>query len=99
MTPVPTTKISFSGDAEEEEEADEGEQEEKEDDFQITWEVLDLANILYRQKLESLVAGNESSEPRRAVQRKIAEVSDLLGEVSIENGPSTLSSRLKCRNV
>jgi HAT1-interacting factor 1 len=84
-------KISFSGDAEDEEddEEEEGEEEEKEDDFQIAWEVLETAKLLYEKELESRKGKNVSgkgSEEDTSLERKIADVCDLLGEVSIENG-------------
>ena len=91
----PTAKISFSGDAEDDDEDDDGddEQEEKEDDFQIAWEVLETAKMLYESQLESKkgksVVGKGSLQDI-SIERKIADVCDLLGEVSIENGiPST----------
>jgi HAT1-interacting factor 1 len=90
-----TATISFSGDAEDEEEDDgeegegEGNGEEKEDDFQIAWEVLETAKALYEAQLEGRkgkgVVG-KGSDQDKAVERKIADVCDLLGEVSIENG-------------
>ena len=90
--PKSNAKISFSGDAEEEDEDEdeEGEeQEEKEDDFQIAWEVLEAAKTLYEAKLEGkkgkATVGQGSTEDT-AIERKIADVCDLLGEVSIENG-------------
>lgn len=85
-------KISFSGDAEDDEDDEDGEDEndeDKEDDFQIAWEVLETAKTLYESQLEKKkgksVAGQGTFE-ERAIERKIADVCDLLGEVSIENG-------------
>lgn len=86
-------KISFSGDAEDDEDDEEGDNEnddgDKEDDFQIAWEVLETAKTLYEAQLEKkkgkAVAGQGTSE-EKAIQGKIADVCDLLGEVSIENG-------------
>ena len=88
-------KISFSGDAEDDDEDDNEDQEEqgageeKEDDFQIAWEVLETAKALYEMEIESrkgkAVSGKGSSEDT-SLERKIADVCDLLGEVSIENG-------------
>ena len=89
-----SAKISFSGDPEdadgEDEEAGAPEEEdEKEDDFQIAWEVLETAKMLYEKQLESKkgksVVG-QGSEEDTVVERKVADVCDLLGEVSIENG-------------
>jgi HAT1-interacting factor 1 len=85
-------KISFSGDAEDDEDDEDGENEndeDKEDDFQIAWEVLETAKTLYESQLEKkkgkAVAGHGTSE-EKVIERKIADVCDLLGEVSIENG-------------
>ena len=91
-----SAKISFSGDAEEEEEGDDEEDgqpegEEKEDDFQLAWEVLETAKMLYESQLESMKgksAVGQGSEEDTAIERKMADVCDLLGEVSIENGSS-----------
>jgi len=99
-----TANISFSGDAEDAGEDDEddgeggeGDDEEKEDDFQIAWEVLETAKLLYESQLESwkgkAVEGKGTDEDT-AIERKIADVCDLLGEVSIENG--TLKSFFLC---
>jgi HAT1-interacting factor 1 len=100
----PSAAISFSGDAEEEGEDDEEEEQdvEKEDDFKIAWEVLETAKVLYEDLLETkkgkAVIG-KGSEEDIAVERKIADVCDLLGEVSIENGtlpsPPHLPSQFK----
>jgi len=99
-----TANISFSGDAEDADEDDEedgeggeGEGEEKEDDFQIAWEVLETAKLLYESQLESRKANAvaaKGTEEDAAIERKIADVCDLLGEVSIENG--TLPSFFVC---
>ena len=85
-------KISFSGDAEDEqddEEQGEGEQEEQDDEFQLAWEVLETAKMLYDNKLEEKkgkAAVGKGSTEDTSIQRRIADVCDLLGEVSIENG-------------
>ena len=88
-----SAKISFSGDGEEEEGDDEEdgepEGEEKEDDFQLAWEVLETAKMLYETQLESKKgksAVGQGSDEDTAIERKMADVCDLLGEVSIENG-------------
>jgi HAT1-interacting factor 1 len=88
----PNAIISFSGDAEDGSDDDEEEnapEEEKEDDFQIAWEVLETAKMLYESKLEGkmgkAVSGQGPAEDT-SIERKIADVCDLLGEVSIENG-------------
>jgi len=55
----------------------------------LAWEVLETAKTLYENKLEEKkgksVVGNGSQEDM-TLQRHIADVSDLLGEVSIETG-------------
>jgi len=93
--------VSFSGDAEEEDGEDEEDgapegEEDKEDDFQIAWEVLETAKMLYESQLEGKkgksVVG-QGSEEDTAIERKMADVCDLLGEVSIENGKALLFSR------
>jgi HAT1-interacting factor 1 len=89
-----TAKISFSGDAEAEDGEDDEdgapeEEEDKEDDFQIAWEVLETAKMLYESQLESKKgksAVGRGSQDDTAIERKMADVCDLLGEVSIENG-------------
>jgi HAT1-interacting factor 1 len=91
----------FSGDLEDDE-SDSNEEnepeEEKEDDFQIAWEVLETAKLLYESKLQDkkdkVVTGQKSVE-NTSIQYKIADVCDLLGEVSIENGMPP--SRRVCR--
>lgn len=90
--PKSNAKISFSGDPEDEEDQEEEEEEEeKEDDFQIAWEVLETAKALYEAKLESRKGKGTIRDPSEetAIERKIADVCDLLGEVSIENGMHT----------
>lgn len=55
-----------------------GEQEEQqEDDFEVAWEILDLARTLFLEKLEQ--------EDSRDLKVKLADTYDLLGEVSIES--------------
>jgi HAT1-interacting factor 1 len=87
-----TPKISFSGDAEEDEENggnENGPEETKEDDFQIAWEVLETAKMLYESQLEGKkgkAAVGQGPLEDTSIERKIADVCDLLGEVSIENG-------------
>ena len=96
--------VSFSGDGEEDGEDDEedgapDEEEDKEDDFQIAWEVLETAKMLYESQLEGKkgksVVG-QGSEQDTAIERKMADVCDLLGEVSIENGKILLLSGFLC---
>lgn len=53
-----------------------------EDDFQNAWEVLDLARVLYSNRLKSI----EEATEQKATKTRLAETYDLLGEVSLENG-------------
>jgi hypothetical protein len=83
-------KISFSGDAEEEDGEDNDDEEpekEKEDDFQIAWEVLESAKLMFESLLEARKSIGLRTEEDTSIERKIADACDLLGEVSIENGP------------
>uniref|UniRef100_A0A060T9T2 ARAD1D21406p n=1 Tax=Blastobotrys adeninivorans TaxID=409370 RepID=A0A060T9T2_BLAAD len=57
-------------------EGQEGE-EQQEDDFEVAWEILDLARTLFIEKLEQ--------EDSRDLKIKLADTYDLLGEVSIES--------------
>lgn len=71
--------------AEEEEGAEgkEGEEEEEEEqsDFEIAWEVLDLSRALFIKQL----AEDKSEEEKRQLNLRLADVYDLLGEVSLES--------------
>ncbi|EMG46954.1 sim3 NASP-related protein sim3 [Candida maltosa Xu316] len=95
-------KFQFYADGDEEEQEpeqpEEQEQEEEEDnrsDFEIAWELLDLARALFENKVNSLDKGdlkvpyltNESDETDNEyiiTVRKLSETYDLLGEVSLE---------------
>lgn len=80
---------SFAGD-DAEEDGDEGtdgfedepEQVSAEDEFQNAWEILDLARVSYRKKLEA----TEEDQEKIILKKRIAETLDLLGEISLENG-------------
>lgn len=84
--------IEFSGDEEEEEEASaedqdqEGEPEaeaaDDEDDFTIAWENLDVARLLFEQRINSC---NDESE-KLALNRALGYVYQDLGDLSLENG-------------
>lgn len=65
-----------NGTAENEEEGEDENVEE--DDFTVAWEVLDLARVLFEKRIE---AGGE----HRKDQERLAEVFDILGEVSLES--------------
>ncbi|KAF3939400.1 hypothetical protein ABW19_dt0210030 [Dactylella cylindrospora] len=82
--------VSFQGDEnyadsdeEEEEEVDgEGEEQEEEDDFTLAWEVLDLARVFFNKRLEN---PPEDQEEVRKIKERLADVHDILGEVSLES--------------
>ena len=55
----------------------------------MAWEVLETAKTLYEKKLEEKKgksAVGKGSEEDTSLERQIADVCDLLGEVSIETG-------------
>ncbi|KAH3671684.1 hypothetical protein OGAPHI_000389 [Ogataea philodendri] len=82
-------------DDEKEQEEDEGEEQ---TDFEVTWEILDLTRTLYEEKLEQLDSGDyatpllasdkqdaeETSSPYVVIKKKLSDVYDLLGEISLE---------------
>jgi len=87
QAPAKKGVFSFQGDEnfdqsdeeEEGEDAEEGEEEE-EDDFSLAFGILDLSKTLYQQRLET---PNDKSVERQ-IKERLAEVYDLLGEVSLE---------------
>ena len=93
------SKDDHGGSEEEEDDDDVGndeeeEEEEEEDDFAIAWQVLDLARVLYEKQ----------SDPSSNDKQNLAEVLDLLGEVSLEseNFPqavSDLNASLKLKST
>jgi HAT1-interacting factor 1 len=90
----PAAKISFSGDAEDdgedndnEDNDDEEPEKEKDVDFQIAWEVLEAAKLMFESLLEARKSIGLRTPEVTSIERKIADACDLLGEVSIENGP------------
>lgn len=85
--------IEFSGDEDEEEEQEspecneqdgqpEGEEAEDEDDFTIAWENLDVARLLFENRIRSCSDKAENSALRRA----LGYVYQDLGDLSLENG-------------
>ncbi|KAM7191858.1 NASP-related protein sim3 [Naviculisporaceae sp. PSN 640] len=88
-------------DSEEDEDAEEGEgeEEEEEDDLAVSFEILDLARVLFNKKLEALLAGTEEGEGEgkgkevatddspsiRHIKERLADTHDLLAEISLEN--------------
>ncbi|KAL5594400.1 hypothetical protein BROUX41_001333 [Berkeleyomyces rouxiae] len=89
-----------SDEDDEEGEEEEGEEEE-EDDLAVAFEVLDLARLLFDKKLaqaqEQETSGDKGKEPSneesakedsplvRHIKERLADVHDLLGEISLEN--------------
>ncbi|KAG7927378.1 hypothetical protein KL925_002749 [Ogataea polymorpha] len=81
-----------------EQEKEQGEESEEQTDFEVSWEILDLTRTLYEEKLSSLQDENlktpyldsdkkdikEISSPFVAIKKKLSEVYDLLGEISLE---------------
>lgn len=87
--------IEFSGDEDEEEEEQEategneqdgqpegGEDAEEDDDFNIAWENLDVARLLFEKRIESC---SDESE-KLALNRALGYVYQDLGDLSLENG-------------
>ncbi|KAK6359774.1 hypothetical protein TWF696_000912 [Orbilia brochopaga] len=54
----------------------------EEDDFTLAWEILDLARVLFNKRLE-----NPPDDPEvvRKIKERLADVHDILGEVSLES--------------
>ncbi|KAH3681443.1 hypothetical protein WICPIJ_007600 [Wickerhamomyces pijperi] len=76
--------------------------EEQQSDFEIAWEILDLSRTLFEHKLSTLsVPAAESSQDLEleynATLFKIAEIYDLLGEISLEteNFPQSIEDFTK----
>lgn len=88
-------------DSEDDEDAEEGEgeEEEEEDDLAVSFEILDLARVLFNKKLEALLAGTGEGEGEgkgkevatddspaiRHIKERLADTHDLLAEISLEN--------------
>lgn len=92
----------------------EGEQEEEQSDFEIAWEILDLARALFEKKrqeaselakeLKEPYLKTDSEEPSNeyiVATRKLSEVYDLLGELSLEaeNFPQAATDLENCLNL
>lgn len=88
-----------------------GDQGEDQPDFEAAWEILDLARSLYEEKVEETKNGaenldvpylkkddDESTSDYVVAVKKLAEVYDLLGEVSLEseNFPQAASDLQSC---
>lgn len=78
------TKDKGKGPADEEDEEEGGEEEgeaEDQSDFEVAWEVTDLARKLFEDKLE----GETEKSAKEAIEKKLAEVYDILGEIALES--------------
>jgi len=77
-------------DGEEEEQQGEEQGEEEQSDFEIAWEILDLARSLYEQTLpetplnEIPKDAENSKDPVVITKIKLSDIHDLLGEISLE---------------
>lgn len=72
--------------------AEEGEgEEEEEDDLAVAFEILDLARVLFTKKLEEQQEGDDKgksvgdSPMIRHINERLADIHDLLAEISLEN--------------
>lgn len=89
-------------DSEDEEDAEEGEggeEEEEDDDLAVSFEILDLARVLFNKKLEASLAEPEEAEAEgkgkepatgdspaiRHIKERLADTHGLLAEISLEN--------------
>jgi HAT1-interacting factor 1 len=95
----------------ESEEEKNDEQEEEQSDFEVAWEILDLARALFETKLEE--SENKSTPPYLKsdtdetedefiiLTKKLSETYDLLGEVSLEaeNFPQSADDLQKCLDI
>lgn len=94
-SPEPEPSVSknglfqFTGDAEDESEEEDEEEEEAENDFETAWDVLDLARTIYENEITKLTADDEGTKAK-VIQnkKKIADIYDILGEISLESGKS-----------
>ncbi|RVD82535.1 uncharacterized protein DFL_006958 [Arthrobotrys flagrans] len=55
---------------------------EDDDDFTLAWNILDLARVFFNKRLE---AATEDSETLKKIKERLADVHDILGEVSLES--------------
>ncbi|KAF3215656.1 hypothetical protein TWF106_008665 [Orbilia oligospora] len=60
----------------------EGEEDEDDDDFTLAWNILDLARVFFNKRLE---AATEDPETLKKIKERLADVHDILGEVSLES--------------
>ncbi|CAM9024016.1 unnamed protein product [Wickerhamomyces anomalus] len=79
-----------ANDDDKEEDKDEEEKEEEQSDFEIAWEILDLARSLYEQSLPETPLdkipedAENSKDPIVVTKIKLSDIHDLLGEISLE---------------
>ncbi|KAK9474498.1 SHNi-TPR-domain-containing protein [Dipodascopsis tothii] len=74
-------RFQFSGDAEDSgSESDDEAGGEEDNDFETAWEVLDLARTLFEKRVT-----DETGDAAAATNAQLAEVYDILGEVSLES--------------
>ncbi|CAN6632883.1 hypothetical protein TRVA0_013S03048 [Trichomonascus vanleenenianus] len=66
------------GDVDKDKEGDKEGEEEEQSDFEVAWEILDLTRTLFSAKLEN-------NPEDVTIKKKLAEVYDILGEVSLES--------------
>lgn len=66
---------------EEEEEEDGAEQGNEQTDFEVAWEVTDLARKLFEDEIEGAITAERHAE----IEKQLAEVYDILGEISLES--------------
>ncbi|KAF3285331.1 hypothetical protein TWF970_010399 [Orbilia oligospora] len=57
-------------------------EEEDDDDFTLAWNILDLARVFFNKRLE---AATEDAETLKKIKERLADVHDILGEVSLES--------------
>ncbi|KAF5095808.1 hypothetical protein D0Z00_002997 [Geotrichum galactomycetum] len=77
--------IQLADDVEDDDE-EEDEEEPTQDDFELAWELLDISRALFLEQVDVLSAdASKNSEEIKKLQTKLAEVYDLLGEVSLES--------------
>lgn len=76
---------NFTDSEEDDDDAEEGEgeAEEEDDDFAIAYEILDIARVLLRRKLESLPS--DQAEAARTIKERLADTHDLQAEIKLEN--------------
>ncbi|KAK6528061.1 hypothetical protein TWF281_009319 [Arthrobotrys megalospora] len=60
----------------------EGGEVEDDDDFTLAWNILDLARVFFNKRLE---AATEDAETLKKIKERLADVHDILGEVSLES--------------